>query len=71
MATSNSQRRQVAWYRLPVVWLGILIFAGSIAGCVWILVASIQYRDHALEVPAHSVLGVPAHADPPAAASSS
>jgi hypothetical protein len=71
MASSNSQRRQLAWYRVPVVWLGILILAGSIAGSVWIIVVSVQYRDHALDVPVHSVLGVPAHADPPPAASSS
>jgi hypothetical protein len=70
MSTSNSQSRHIAWYRLPVVWLGILIFAASIAGCIWIIVVSSQYRDHALEVPAHSVLGVPAHADPPPPSSS-
>jgi hypothetical protein len=70
MATPNSQRRQVAWYRVPVVWLGILILAGSIAGSIWIIVVSVQYRDEALTVPSHSVLGVPAHANPPAASSS-
>ena len=61
MPTSNSQPQRVAWYRVPVVWLGVLVFAASIAGCVWIIAVSVQYRDEALPVPVHSVLGVPAH----------
>lgn len=61
MPTPNSQLQRVAWYRVPVVWLGIAVFAASIAGCVWIIAVSVQYRDEALPVPAHSVLGVPAY----------
>lgn len=59
----------VAWYRLPVVWLGVLVFAASIAGCVWIIVASVQYRDEPLSLDTHSVLGVPAHVHPAPASS--
>ncbi|WHZ19324.1 MAG: hypothetical protein OJF55_001473 [Rhodanobacteraceae bacterium] len=57
------------WYRVPVVWLGMLIFVASLAGCVWIIVASVHYRDEALDVPAHSVMGVPAHSRPAPASS--
>lgn len=61
MPAPNSPPERVAWYRVPVVWLGIVLFAASIAGCVWIIMVSVQYRDEALPVPVHSVLGVPAH----------
>ena len=43
------------------MWLGVLVLAASIGGCVWIIAVSAQYRDEALPVPVHSVLGVPAH----------
>jgi len=49
---------------VPVVWLGILVFAASIAGCLWIIVASVQYREEPLPMPSPSVLGVPAHPHP-------
>lgn len=68
MPAPNSPPERIAWYRVPVVWLGIVLFAASIAGCVWIIAVSVQYRDEALPVPVHSVLGVPAH---PAAAPAS
>ncbi len=64
MKPPSSQPERVAWYRVPVVWLGVLVFAASIAGCVWIIVASAQYRDEPLPVSSHSVLGVPAHPHP-------
>lgn len=63
MPTSNSQPQRVAWYQVPVVWLGIAVFAASIAGCVWIIAVSAQYRDEPLPVPVHSVLGVPAQSN--------
>lgn len=64
MKPPSSPPARIAWYRVPVVWLGILVFAASIAGCVWIIVASVRYRDEPLPVPSHSVLGVPAHPHP-------
>lgn len=64
MPAPNSQPGRVAWYRLPVVWLGVLVFAASLAGCVWIIVVSVQYRDEALPVSPHAVMGVPVHAHP-------
>ncbi len=69
MATPTDVRAPTAWYRVPVVWLGILIFAVSIAGCLWIIVVSTQYHDEAVAAPAHAVLGMPVH-PPPASPSS-
>jgi hypothetical protein len=70
MAT-NDARPPLAWYRVPVVWLGILILAASMAGCIWIIVVSAQYRDEPVAAPAHAVLGVPVHPHPPPASPSS
>jgi hypothetical protein len=69
MKPRNNAQASLAWYRLPVVWLGILVFAASLAGCAWIIAASMQYRDEPLPVTAHSVMGVPAHAHPAPASS--
>lgn len=70
MAMPNNKRPALAWYRAPVVWLGILIFVASIAGCAWIIVVSAQYGDEPVAAPAHAVLGVPTHATPAPPASS-
>ena len=69
METRNNESGTMPWYRLPVLWLGILIFVASMAGCVWIIVASVQYRDEAVAAPAHAILGVPAHPRPAPASS--
>ncbi|MBS0382613.1 MAG: hypothetical protein JSR56_09280 [Proteobacteria bacterium] len=69
MQVRHSQPGPLPWYRTPIAWLGVLIFVASLAGCVWIIVASVQHRDEALPVSTHSVLGVPAHS-PPVPASS-
>lgn len=49
------------WYRQPIVWLGIAVFIASMAGCVWIIVASARSADIPLET-SHTVFGVPASA---------
>lgn len=49
------------WYRQPVVWLGVIVFLASIAGCVWIVVMSVRYADTPLET-SHAVFGVPVSA---------
>lgn len=69
MQTRNSQHEHLAWYRVPVAWLGVLIFVASLAGCVWIIVVSVQHRDEALPITTHSVLGVPAQQHPAPASS--
>lgn len=61
---ATDARERVPWYRVPVVWLGALVFAASIAGCVWIFVVGTQYHDEPLPAWPHSVLGVPLRAQP-------
>lgn len=59
-AERTTRRSHGAWYRQPVVWLGILVFAASIAGCVWIIVVGHRHADTPLETSGRSILGVPA-----------
>lgn len=48
-----------SWYSLPVVWLGIAIFAASLSGCIWLIIISARYDD--MRIPTtHQVFGVPA-----------
>lgn len=56
-----------AWYRQPVVWLGIAVFAASLAGCVWLIVLGTRHADIPLET-THQVFGVPVSAHSSAAA---
>ncbi|MEO8811007.1 MAG: hypothetical protein ABI386_12260 [Rhodanobacter sp.] len=55
----------LAWYRLPVLWLGVAVFLASIGGCVWLIVVSVRYADTPLKT-SHAVFGVPvsAHSAP-------
>lgn len=64
MRASTDQRRALPWYRVPVVWLGMLVFAGSLAGCIWMVVLGARFSDDALPVSSHAVMGVPAHPPP-------
>lgn len=49
------------WYRQPILWLGIAVFVASMAGCVWIIVASARSADIPLPT-SRIVFGVPASA---------
>lgn len=51
-------RHRDSWYAQPVVWLGIAIFAASLAGCIWLIVASVRYDDAAVAA-GPRVFGVP------------
>jgi len=49
-----------AWYRQPIAWLGVLVFAASIAGCIWIIAVGQRHADVPVATPAHgTVFGVP------------
>lgn len=48
-----------AWYRQPIAWLGIFVFALSMAGCVWMIVVAMQNPDVPTYKPDRAVLGVP------------
>ena len=52
--------RRAPWYRQGVVWLGVLVFIASIAGCVWIIMVGVRHADAPVETGSHSVFGVPA-----------
>lgn len=59
--SAPSNKSGGAWYRQPFLWFGIAVFAISIAGCVWIIVAGARSADIPLPT-APTVFGVPAHA---------
>lgn len=64
-ASDIAARAASAWYRQPVLWLGIAVFVGSIAGCVWMIVLGVRHADTPLQT-SHTVFGVPvgAHGSP-------
>jgi hypothetical protein len=33
------------WYRQPILWLGALILAASLGGCVWMIVLGSRHAD--------------------------
>ncbi len=59
-ADLTQQQPHTAWYRQPVVWLGMLVFVASIAGCVWIISVGTRYADTPVETSRSNVFGVPA-----------
>ncbi len=48
-----------AWHRQPVVWVGMAMFLGSLAGCVWMIVVAAQYDDTPVATQSPAVFGVP------------
>jgi len=52
-----------AWYRQPVLWLGAVIFAASLAGCIWTIVLGSRHADLPLEMAErpHTLLDMPMH----------
>ncbi len=54
------------WYRQPVLWLGAVLFAATIAGCIALLVLGARHDDEALPTSGRTVLKMPAgRVDPP------
>jgi hypothetical protein len=58
-----------AWHSVPVVWLGIVLAAASIAGCIATIVLAARHPDPALAVAADvRIVGMPlARKDEPVA----
>ena len=52
-----------AWYRQPVLWLGAVIFAASLAGCIWTIVLGSRHADLPLQMTEHphALLDMPMH----------
>ena len=62
---------RTAWYRQPIVWLGVTLFVASLAGCVWIIVVAAHHPDVPVEHAGSGLFGVPSeahssHGPPPA-----
>lgn len=58
-----------AWYRQPVLWLGALLFAASLGGCIWMIVLGVRHADEAVPTAGHVFkvpLAQPAPPPPPA-----
>jgi hypothetical protein len=62
---------RTTWYRQPIVWLGVVLFVASLAGCVWIIVVASHHPDAPVEHAGRGLFGVPSsahssHGPPPA-----
>jgi hypothetical protein len=57
-ATRTASAASSAWYRQPILWLGVAIFLASLAGCVWMIVLGSRHADEPVDAP-HAVFGVP------------
>ncbi len=55
----NSEPRREAWYRQPVLWLGIGIFLASMAGCILMIVIGAGSVDPPLPVQGLEILKMP------------
>ena len=47
------------WYQQPVLWLGLLIFIASLAGCVWMIVLGVRHADPPVAIDGEMVFKVP------------
>lgn len=48
MSTSLIPQDQ-RWYRQPIIWLGIVIFAATLAGCILLIIYSMRYADEPVD----------------------
>ena len=59
-ATEPAQAARTGyWYNTPVLWLGIVLFAVSLAGCVLMIVLGAQHVDVALPTPGGEIMKMP------------
>lgn len=58
-ASAEVDRHAGAWYRQPIVWLGIVLLAASLAGCVWMIVLGSRFADEPMPVGADKAFKVP------------
>lgn len=47
------------WYNIPVVWLGMVLFAASLAGCVLMIVLGARHVDAALPTAGGEIMKMP------------
>jgi hypothetical protein len=48
------------WHHASILWLGAVLFAASLLGCLLTIVLAVRNADPALEVGGDSLLDVPA-----------
>lgn len=48
-----------AWYRQGIVWLGVLVFALSAAGSLWLMNVALRYDDPPLPLAEPALLKMP------------
>ena len=53
-----------AWYRQGIAWLGVAVFAASIAGCIWLIVAAERNADPPLPNVGPQIMKVPVARQP-------
>ncbi len=54
-----------AWHRQPIVWVGAVVLAASLAGCVWLIVTAERYADPPLPATGLQILKMPLTRPPP------
>ncbi len=52
------------WLRQPLFWLGALILAASLAGCLWMIVLASRHPDPPLDTPGGQILRMPLGGQP-------
>lgn len=62
------QRGAGAWSRQPVVWLGALILAASIVGCIVMIVLAFRFADAPIHTEGGHAMNVPLQRSADAAA---
>lgn len=57
--TEPARSSSGAWYRQPVLWLGIVLTAASLAGAVLLIVLGARYADEPVPTAGGEVFKVP------------
>lgn len=55
----DDARHGACWHRQPVVWLGVLILALSLAGCVLLIVLAVRHADAPIPSVGGNVMKIP------------
>ena len=55
----HTEHARSAWYRQPVVWLGALLFAASLGGCVLMIVLGARHADEPLPAAGGEIMKMP------------
>lgn len=56
---ADCEERVIPWYRLPILWLGALIFTASVAGCVLMIVLGSRHADEPIPEAGITLLKMP------------